>query len=108
MKGCSAALARLDALPGLCRKALADACREAAREIARDARFLAPVRTGRLRASITAEADGWAARVSARVPYAAAVEEGSLRRPPHPFLGPAAQRADFAGQAARALREVMK
>ena len=50
------------------------------------ARSRAPVDTGRLRDSIRAEADGLSARVIADCEYAAAVEFGTGRTPPQPFM----------------------
>lgn len=58
----------------------------AAQEKCEAARFRAPVDTGRLRNSIRAEADGLIARVIADCEYAAAVEFGTNRAAPHPFM----------------------
>ena len=107
MKGLTAALARLHALPLRSGEALGKACRDTARQIAFDAWAAAPVRTGFLRSSVIAEASGLTARVTARASYAAAVEWGGLRRAPRPFLLPAVRKARFADSAAQALRGVM-
>lgn len=45
-----------------------------------------PVRTGRLKNSITLKSDGYKAEVYAAVEYAAAVELGTSRQRPQPFL----------------------
>lgn len=58
------------------------------------ARARAPVDTGTLRNSITTEVSGLSAVVEARAPYASFVEYGTVHRPPHPFMVPAAQGAD--------------
>lgn len=50
------------------------------------AKSRAPVDTGRLRGSIRMEAEGLTARVIADCPYAAAVELGTAKRPPQPFM----------------------
>ncbi len=66
---------------------------ECAETIADQARADCPVASGRLRESIGVEvcADGDVieAQVAASAPYAAAVELGSRRSPPRPFLFPA-------------------
>lgn len=61
----------------------------AAERIADVARQLCPVRTGRLRASISAEQQAAGAKVVAAAPYAAAVEFGTRDAPAQPFLRPA-------------------
>ena len=92
--------ARLARIGPDCRSATEEAVRLAA-ESARDAAAgMAPVDTGRLRSSIEASASGLSAEVSAGCEYAAAVELGSRKRPPRPFLLPAAQASDFFRQAA--------
>ena len=58
----------------------------AAQAHAEAARSRAPVDTGRLRNSIRAEADGLTARVVADCEYAAAVEFGTRRTAPQPFM----------------------
>ena len=77
------------------------ACEEAVRR--------APVKTGRLKRSIEVRAEGTEAAVVADCPYAAAVELGSPRRGPHPFLLPAAQsaRSDFLRAAAVAMKDAL-
>jgi len=68
---------------------------ECAREVAEQARADCPVKSGRLRESIGSEVridevtGVIEARVYADAPYAAAVELGSGRRAPRPFLFPA-------------------
>lgn len=71
-------------------------------EIEADAKVACPVRTGRLRESISHEVDGDTLRVGSDVPYAAFVEEGHRIvawghdthrvEPPEPFLRPALYR----------------
>lgn len=88
----------------------AQACVASARQGARLARETAPVDSGRLRASISAREQGGGAAVIADAPYAAAVEFGTSRSPAQPFLLPMARRmqADFAKEAAKAVREVFE
>ena len=59
---------------------------EKAQERCAAAKARAPVDTGELRNSISAQADGLTARVAADCPYAAAVEFGTSRRAPQPFM----------------------
>lgn len=54
------------------------------------AKMLCHVVTGRLRNSITHYVDGDSAYVGTNVEYAQYEEEGTSRRPPHPYLRPAA------------------
>ena len=61
--------------------------------------------TGRLRASIGAEAAGLGATVRATAAYALFVEIGSGRGPAQPYLGPAFRRA--AAELSAASREVI-
>lgn len=58
-------------------------------EIAEAAKALAPVRTGRLRDSITVEASEPGAEVQALAPYSGWVEYGTASTPAQPFLRPA-------------------
>jgi HK97 gp10 family phage protein len=53
------------------------------------AQQLAPVRSGNLRDSIFVKTQNWNAQVGAEVPYAAAIEFGTLRTQARPFLQPA-------------------
>lgn len=55
------------------------------------AKKLCHVVTGRLRNSITHYVDEDAVYIGTNVEYAAYEEEGTSRRPPHPFLRPAAE-----------------
>ena len=80
------------------------ACRDAARDAAALARQLAPVRTGRLRASVAAREN----TVLADCPYAAYVEQGTRFAPAQPFLLPAALACGFAEKTVRAVREAMR
>lgn len=54
------------------------------------AKMLCHVVTGRLRNSITHYVDGDSVYVGTNVEYAQYEEEGTSRRPPHPYLRPAA------------------
>ncbi len=56
------------------------------------AKVLAPVRTGALRNSITSEVQGTHGEVYTDISYAIFQEQGTSRMPPHPYLGPAADR----------------
>lgn len=60
-----------------------------AEAMAQTARQLAPVETGLLRGSITAEVTGLQAEVGPNVDYAVFVEYGTSRMAPQPFMGPA-------------------
>ena len=71
--------------------AAAEAVRQSAEAALFAARSCAPVRTGRLRDSLSVRAEGTAAVVFASCDYAAAVELGTSRQPARPFLFPAAQ-----------------
>lgn len=75
-----------------------------------DAAGRAPAKTGRLRASLTVRLSEGGASVTADCPYAAAVELGTSRMPPQPFLAPAAEalRRDFPDNAARLTRERLR
>lgn len=55
------------------------------------AKDLCHVITGRLRNSITNYVEGNAVYVGSNVEYAQYEEEGTSRRPPHPYLRPAAE-----------------
>ena len=50
---------------------------------------LVPVRTGRLRRSISASADRAGFTLRADAPYAGLIEYGEATRPPQPFMRPA-------------------
>ena len=72
------------------------AVRKTALDVVRDAQVAAPVRTGNLRNSITADIADYPAVVSAEVgptaSYGAYVEFGTSKQAPQPYLGPAADR----------------
>ena len=74
---------------------IAEALNKKALRIVRQAKQLAPVDTGRLRSSITADlirSDGRPkAVVGTNVEYAPFVEFGTSKQPAQPFLRPAAQ-----------------
>lgn len=108
MKGVSSAVARLSRMPGEARSAALRAAMEAARETQRLARAAVPVRSGALRSSITAAAADEGARAFTSLPYAGAVEMGSLLCAPRPFLRPAAEKAQFAKRACQRIQEVLR
>ena len=88
----------LPAYRALLRAQIARALSDTAEAAAREARALAPVRTGALRGSISASPAAWqgdtaAAAVAAAVPYAVYVELGTCRQSPRPYLRPAARLA---------------
>lgn len=99
MKNAAALCARLSALPDKAARLLSRAALEAARAAAAEARTLSPVRTGALRASISASSLPRGAAAAASVPYAGFVEKKQ------PYLAPALEQADYAARAARALKE---
>lgn len=102
MTGAASLLSRLSLMPGRAHAAASRACLECARTAAEKAKQGAPVKTGTLRASISAQGTSGAARVSVSVPYAGIAE---ARRP---YLSPAAQAADFQDHLARALKEGLR
>lgn len=67
-------------------EAVKTALKASAEEILREAKERCPVRTGRLKNSLTAKADGNMGEVFTDVPYASAVELGTERQSPNPFL----------------------
>ena len=107
MTGLSGVLGRLASLPGSLQEASLRAAQTAAQEAAAQARSMAPVRTGALRASIAAAPAPRGAQAAASCPYAAIVELGSLRSAAQPYLLPGALAVDYAGLCGQALREAM-
>ena len=84
---------------------------EASERVAAGARAIVPVRTGRLKASLQSEPAGVLSAVTRTdVPYAAAVELGTAKRPAKPYLRPAAftEAARFPVEVAKALRLAIK
>lgn len=102
--------ARLFRLLNALEAAGGDSAMEAAKRARISAMAQVPVRTGRLRGSLDAEKMDGGARLSAKCDYAAAVELGSSKASPRPFLSPAAhaQRSFFAGDAARRAKAALK
>ena len=97
LRGLKETLAALGCVRRAARTGAVKGAQAAAQAIARDARALAPVRTGRLRESIdgrieSSGPDEVRAVVGSDVEYAAAVELGARGRPARPFLLPAAER----------------
>jgi HK97 gp10 family phage protein len=68
------------------------AVRKAARTIEREAKALAPVRTGHLKNSIHSQVRGLAGFVRASTSYANYVEYGTSEMAPEPYMRPAAER----------------
>ena len=64
----------------------------------------APVRTGRLRASVTREGG----RVFTACPYAPFVELGTVRQAPNPFLSASADMLSYFRLSQQAYREVIR
>lgn len=60
-------------------------------EVESYAKALVHVITGRLKNSITHYTEGNAVYIGSNVEYAAFEEEGTSKRPPHPYLRPAAE-----------------
>lgn len=75
-----------------------------------EAKMLAPVQTGRLRASIRKKGEGLQAQVETQCEYAQIVEMGSSSHAPQPFLAPTmkTQRAEWMNRARRALGETVE
>ena len=69
------------------------ALRSAAKGIEDDAKRLAPVRTGALKASIRANVRGDHAEIEAGVRYSSYVEEGTSDTAPQPYMRPAVDRS---------------
>lgn len=69
----------------------------AAETVRARAAALAPVETGRLRASLAVKSEGDRVILSCDCPYAAAVELGTSKRAATPFLLPAAR--EYGGEA---------
>ncbi|MBO5266416.1 MAG: HK97 gp10 family phage protein [Ruminiclostridium sp.] len=67
-------------------EAVERALKLSAEEILREARRLCPVRTGRLKNSLTAKGETDRGEVFTDVPYASKVELGTSRQKPNPFL----------------------
>ena len=107
MKGLSGVLSRLSALPGKAERAALDAALDAARAGALLARGMAPVKTGALRASISASPREQGAEISSDCPYAAAVELGGRYQAARPFLLPGAAGSDYFARSARAIQEAL-
>jgi len=77
------------------RKQLAEALNRKALKIVREAKQNAPVDTGRLRSSITADlakANNLQVRVGTNVEYADDVEFGTVNQPAQPYLRPAVRK----------------
>lgn len=70
----------------------AAAIKKSAMDIERDAKIAAPVDTGHLRNSISADVRGLHAEVGPTAEYGVYVEYGTSRMSPQPYLGPAFDR----------------
>lgn len=84
---------QLRALAEQSRKRAHAAVKAEAEETRDEARRNAPVDSGRLQASITADIKGLSARVYPRERYAVFVERGTSAQPEQPFMGPAGLRS---------------
>ena len=73
---------------------------DAAFEARDEARRNAPVRSGHLRDSITADVNGLKAEIGPTEWYGALVENGTARVAPQPYLIPAAEKAELKYRAA--------
>lgn len=91
LRNAERACARLAALAKEVETAARLGVAQAAEEAAEEACRRAPVDTGRLKSGIRARSEGLTASVSADCDYAAAVELGTSRRAPQPFMQPAAE-----------------
>lgn len=85
-------VSRLNEISNALKLAAEEALSAGAEAALAEAKSRAPVRTGSLRASLSAQSNGLTARVATDCAYAAAVEFGSGRRAPQPFLSAAALR----------------
>lgn len=107
MKGVSGLHSRLSALPGRCSEKVLRVQVLAAEKVLASARKRAPVRTGRLRASLQQGLQPPSARVMASCDYAAFVEGGTRHMKARPFLRPAFAENDYAACVAQAIREAI-
>ena len=108
MKNLDACMTGLCRLPSRARGALLSARRAAAGAALREAKAIAPQRTGRLRASISCREKNGTFVLSAKAPYAALVERGTRRQSARPFLLPVARRSGYVQRAADELRKAVK
>ena len=85
--------------------AVADEVRKTVFDIEAAAKMKAPVDTGTLMNSITAESEGLSGTVSTNVDYATHQEYGTHKMPPHPYMTPAAEAAypDFVAGVRKAI-----
>lgn len=84
-------------------KAVMKAVKRLGTEVLREAEEKCPVRTGRLRDSISLRTDGNGAVIYTDVEYAAAVELGTVLQRPQPYLSYAIHKAE--GKAAEIFKE---
>ena len=108
MRNLNACMGRLRLLPSRVQDALLSARRAAAGAALKEAKALAPQRTGWLRASISCREKNGTSVLSAKAPYAALVERGTRRQSARPFLLPAAQGSGYGQRAADELRKAVK
>lgn len=108
MRNLDACMTTLCRLPSRAQGALLSARRAAADAALKEAKALAPQRTGRLRASVSCREENGTTILSAKTPYAALVERGTRRRSARPFLLPAAQGSGYGQRAADELRKAVK
>ena len=108
MKGEKALQRRLQALVYLSQQAAWESGMQAAQQTADYARQVVPVRTGRLKASISAGEEGKNFKTQVDCPYAVYVEMGTRFMTARPYLRPGVQRADYVSLAAQAWKEKLK
>ena len=101
MKSFSSLQLCLQRMPARVENALRDAVSSSAQETLALARACAPVRTGRLRASLRAEETGLSASVSADVPYALYAERHRA------YLRPSMEGSRFMEELKKNLQEVL-
>lgn len=108
LRAFSADIARAQATTG---KLAQTVVRKTARDITRDAKLLAPVDTGNLRASIghsdlrtVGQSGDMSVEIGPTANYGVFLELGTSRMPAQPFMGPAADRNE--GPFAQALAKI--
>lgn len=108
MRGMDAFRARLQPLPGACRRAAEKALSQTADAVLHTAQGLVPVRTGYLRSTLHRKSAGGRHQVSAACRYALYVEKGTRRMRARPYLAPALQKANYHACIAQAIREAIR
>ncbi|HPJ01776.1 MAG TPA: HK97 gp10 family phage protein [Candidatus Limiplasma sp.] len=110
----AAAGSQLGTLAAALRRAVGDAVAEEAQALRDEARSRCPQDAGTLRESIRAEVtmagDTAEAVIGSGLPYAAALELGTLAAPPKPYLAPAyeARRGGIAGRIQAEIQQALE